>query len=427
MGLYIITDALKPSWVEKVYGEKNPTSLYKCESIYSFTPNNASNCVNEDKDITDNSEWVDFLTKISTAQSASDIENIFEIDHYLYELAIEYLLFGWDHSCHNFYFYRQPNGKWIYLTYDFDYDIGFSTGKVYDFGIDDYINKESSKHELSNLLILQDSNKFMKILKDVVDRVFNPSILYPHIDELKQFIKFYVELDKTPDANGFYPGVLNKYSNDFYSIEEWDAFSEFTSHYQSYGLKYWILLKYRSVCQKFNLDCDPIYMDENYKYPINENLNYEISHENDDFSFYYSVYQDYPFESFYSYPFEYPTENFIESPTESLIEIPTENFIEYPTENFIESPTENFIEIPTEITTEGPTESLTTTNSPTNDVNEYYSSSTFIEKETIYDVDEPTFNADDESSFDEDDTIESIVSTKTITKTKTIIYTTISN
>jgi len=31
MGLYILTDAFKQSWIEYVYGEKNTSSLYKCE------------------------------------------------------------------------------------------------------------------------------------------------------------------------------------------------------------------------------------------------------------------------------------------------------------------------------------------------------------------------------------------------------------
>ncbi len=38
----------------------------------------------------------------------------------------------------------------------------------------------------------------------------NPATLFPHIDELKQFIRPYIEIEKTPDANGRLPGKLNK-------------------------------------------------------------------------------------------------------------------------------------------------------------------------------------------------------------------------
>jgi len=35
--------------------------------------------------------------------------------------------------------------------------------------------------------------------------VFNPSTLYPRIDELKNYIKPMVEMDKTPNTEGKYP------------------------------------------------------------------------------------------------------------------------------------------------------------------------------------------------------------------------------
>ena len=64
-----------------------------------------------------------------------------------------------------------------------------------------------------------------------------------------------------------------------FSFEQWDAFCEFTSDNfpgagYIYGLKYWILIKYRLVCNNYGIECDPKYMDENYKYPINEDLNF---------------------------------------------------------------------------------------------------------------------------------------------------------
>jgi len=44
----------------------------------------------------------------------------------------------------------------------------------------------------------------------------------------------------------------------------------------AYGFKYWILERYRTVCKNYNLECDPTYMDENYKYSINKDVESEI-------------------------------------------------------------------------------------------------------------------------------------------------------
>ncbi|ORX82571.1 hypothetical protein BCR32DRAFT_202599, partial [Anaeromyces robustus] len=279
MGLYIINDLFKPSWVEKVYGDIETSTLYKCKSIEDFIPEYSKDCFNENDEITDESEWINFLKRIENAKTASDIEDTFEIDHFLYEMAIEYLVGGWDHiqNTHNFNLYKQPSGKWIYLPYDFDLDIGQT-----------YYYKEEFKDftremHIIDILILQDSSRFDNILKDIINKVFNPAILYPRIDELKQFIKPYVELDKTVNSEGKYPGRINENSACgaiFFSQEQWDAYSEFTTGYTgdervSYGLKYWILMKYRYICNQYNMECDPIFMDENYEYPINKDLEYK--------------------------------------------------------------------------------------------------------------------------------------------------------
>jgi hypothetical protein len=355
MGLYIITDNIKLSWVEKEYGDKESTTLYKCKNIRDLLPKYSKGCINENDKVTDNTEWNDFLKAVQNAKSASDLEDIFEIDHFLYEMAIEFLVSGWDHiqNTHNFNLYKQPNGKWIYLSYDFDLDIG----QYYEHSYELAFNEFSYKLHIIDILILQDSSRFDNILKDVINRVFNPSILFPHIDELKKFIKPYVELDKISDSNGRYPGRINESRNSFYTIEQWDAYSEFTTGFSdrvAYGLKYWILMEYRNICNKYDMDCDPTYMDENYYYPINKNVEFKY------------IYDDYS-------TYEYETE------------IPTQISYEHPT------------------ATERPTEYITFDDT---------------EEEDVYDVeiDLPTNSTDDdeESSDDDEDTTESVESSVTL-------------
>jgi len=175
-----------------------------------------------------------------------------------------------------------------------------------------------------------------------VTRVINPDVLYPHIDEIKQFIEPYVIIDKTPDSNGRYPGAINDNSlaDKFYhSFEEWDDSLGFT---KDVGLKYKILMKYKNICTQLNMECNPMYMDANY---LGENDKYIEDYYHTDIDEYNSLTSQY----------EIPTA------------IPTEYSTEIP------------FEIPTEI-------------------------SNFIENETEYDVDIPMPTTDNESSSDEEDT-----------------------
>jgi len=67
------------------------------------------------------------------------------------------------------------------------------------------------------------------VLAEVVKNVSNLAVLFPHIDELKEFIKPYVLHYKTPDENGINPGILNFVNPTDYTMEHWDANSEFTT------------------------------------------------------------------------------------------------------------------------------------------------------------------------------------------------------
>jgi len=278
MGFYIISDAYKKSWIEYIYGEENTSLLYKCESVKNLIVYDSEGCVNENEDVTDNSEWISFLLAVQNANSASDLEDIFEIDHFLKEMAIDYLLGSWDHMTngHNYYMYKQPNGKWIYLSQDFDHDFGQPILPIYI----PYSQFFNYGYNIFDVLILKEPERFEKALNEVVMSVFNPSILYPRIDELKQFIRPYVIKDKTPDSNGNYPGRLNKMKLvGEYTIDQWDAYSEFTTGMTdtaAFGLKYWVLVKYRYVCSTYNMECDSTYMNENYEYPVNKELEFDI-------------------------------------------------------------------------------------------------------------------------------------------------------
>jgi len=295
MGFYVLLDSFKLSWAEYEYGDEDTTSLYQCKDMNNklTVASSSTGCKNENKDVTDYSEWIELLTRFDIAQSYKDIEDIFDIDQFLNEIAFEYLTGSWDHylnSGHNYYLYKPNNDKWKFLLYDFDSDLGQEAfmincglpGKSDDLKTNNtnfptYSFDEWTKpRHLIDILILNNSTRFDNILRNIVKKTFNPTVLFPHIDELKKFIRPYVELDKIPDKNGKYPGRINEKVGDF-SLAQWEANSEFTNVSNvlgghSYGLKYWILSKYRYVCEAYNIKCDPVYLDKNYKIPIDKKV-----------------------------------------------------------------------------------------------------------------------------------------------------------
>lgn len=301
MGLFILTDAYKRSWVEYVYGEKETTNLFKCQPGSYFNDHNLRTCVNEidQFNIANTIEFGDFLDFVLKAKTSEEIEKVFDVEHFLYEMAIEYLLGSWDNLQlgHNYYLYKQPNGKWIYLSYDFDHTFGNNLDRVYvgqffddvpehlDYIDRDYPNysfeKWINESHMIDVLIMKDEERFNKILCNVVEKVFNPRVLFDRINELKAFIRPYVEKEYIPDENGNLPGRINPLGYNPYTFEHWEANSEFTTvetlQYSAYGIKYWILSKYRSVCESYKdiLKCDPVFLSDNYMYMVDTTVEFK--------------------------------------------------------------------------------------------------------------------------------------------------------
>jgi len=264
LGLFILTDIYKESWIEYVYGEKDTQLLYECYGcLLNYQYRTAFE--NENKEATNNKELYEFLAEMTKAKSASDVESIFDLDQYYKEIAVDVLVSSWDHTIHNYYIYKnKENNKWVYLSHDYDLDMGIYRDpymSLYDL---------TSESPVIDKLVSDDNPRFRKIMKEIVTNVFNPATLYPHIDEIKSFIRPYVKLDKTPDENGQYPGRLNELSSDDFTFEQWEDSIEFENiNDDIYGLKEFILLKYRMICQEYDLECDPIYLDENSDKTVN--------------------------------------------------------------------------------------------------------------------------------------------------------------
>ncbi|KAL6596551.1 coth protein-domain-containing protein, partial [Neocallimastix sp. 'constans'] len=298
-GFYVIMDAPKIPWIEQVFGEKDTKNLYKCKEANNFLSltDGLDLCENEDDEYTDRTEWYNLLKTLDNAQTVEEIEDIFDVDQFLYLAAFEYLIGAWDHFLlggHNYSMYKnKKTGKWTMLCYDFDSDLGQDIVSIEFMNLNPPKDKNYPyhtvrqwfhlQHHIVDIIIWNNLPRFESKLLEFVNEAFNPTTLFPHIDDLKDFIRPYVLKDKTPDENGLKPGVLNLANPTDYSMEEWEANSEFTTinnqnvGSDAYGIKYWILERYRAVCKEYNLECDPVYMDENYKYPIDKEVEGELN------------------------------------------------------------------------------------------------------------------------------------------------------
>jgi len=220
-----------------------------------------------------------------------------DIDHFTYTVVYDYLVGSYDHLTlgHNYSMYKNKDtGKWMIFYYDFDSEFGqdiiifdfynFTPLPNKDF---EHYTVEQWFHNPFNVFtigILGNLPRFESKLKEVIENTFNPKTLFAHIDEIKDFIRPYVVHDLTPDENGMHPGILNLKNPTDYEVAHFEANSEFTTinvpeiGSDALGVKYWILEKYRTVCKNYDLKCDPTYMDENYEYPIDENVKGEIDY-----------------------------------------------------------------------------------------------------------------------------------------------------
>jgi len=132
-------------------------------------------------------------------------------------MAWEWLIGSHDHFLgyfeHNYFWYQQPNKKWVYIPYDFgettfgsvpkllyypkinkkektvDIDIAYISFK--DFELD---------HPIIKILIHNDDNTFRNLLGDIISKIFNPDTLLLHIEKLKTLISPFIEKDRKYNA-----------------------------------------------------------------------------------------------------------------------------------------------------------------------------------------------------------------------------------
>ncbi|KAG4087105.1 coth-domain-containing protein [Neocallimastix lanati (nom. inval.)] len=290
-GLYTLMDALKPSWIKQTFNptEKEVTTLYQCKNGgMNLKSGSASKCFNANDEYQHMTQLNNFVKGVNEAKNINDLSKIMDVNVFLKYVVFEWLIGSFDHFLiygHNFYFYkRETDGKWLLIEHDFDNTFGSGIslnlwankgpnqdgssgnsnnnnnnnpwGWGWGFGGNNNNNRGSEPIKYSfadwemnipilKTLVYNNKDNFKKIVREVLVSAFNPTILDPHINELKKFLTPYVKEDSTKGKDGSLPGRINKKGQKHSS-----SVSEFENNIET-SLKYWIKTKFEVACNQY--------------------------------------------------------------------------------------------------------------------------------------------------------------------------------
>ncbi|ORX84656.1 hypothetical protein BCR32DRAFT_276928 [Anaeromyces robustus] len=295
MGFYVMRDAFKTSWIKQRFGDDSTKYLYTCDRSYGSS--SFFNCINDDEDLRENdTDFKEFQDRLANTTTVDELKEFFDVETFTKWQVVKYLLGAWDHVnyAHNIYLYlyhdkTNGNDKWIPLLYDFDNTFGAYFSYITDLSFNEYfyynqeleytLHGEKYSNQLFKILKLNDKNKDVKrLIREVMIKVFNPDILLPRVDKLKNFLDPYIKLDRTRDEEGKLPGRFERatqYVEDNYTYKDFLVNTEFTNiiinqytiqNAVVYGIKGWIIERFKYACIKNGLNCSfaSKYLEDNY-------------------------------------------------------------------------------------------------------------------------------------------------------------------
>ena len=137
-GLYLNVEHLDDEFLDLRFPGQANGNLLKCAygedlSWWGSNPTNYQNIyeLKTNKDSADYSALLDFIDVLNNTPSSSfvcDIQEVFDVDLFLRNIALEILMGQWDgyaYNKNNFYLYqRESDGKIVYISYDLDNTFG---------------------------------------------------------------------------------------------------------------------------------------------------------------------------------------------------------------------------------------------------------------------------------------------------------------
>lgn len=242
MGIYLNVEQIDDEFLNLRHGHEEGF-LYKCSFGANLLDNGQINNANlyeselneEDDTRAELDHFVDVLNNTSNAQFADKIEEVFDVQGYLRQLAVESLLGHWDgysFNMNNYYlFYNGQTGLMEYFPYDVDNTWGIDWGSGNDWAKMNlnYWYKSFDSRPLTAKILQVESyrDQYNENLVDLIALFFNEEYLLPLLEQYKTLLDPFVANDTYFDnAFGF---TLSDFRTSFYT--------HFGSNHVKYGLK----------------------------------------------------------------------------------------------------------------------------------------------------------------------------------------------
>jgi spore coat protein H len=242
MGIYLNVEQIDDEFLNLRHGHEEGF-LYKCSFGANLLDNGQvfntalyESELNEDDDTrAELDHFVDVLNNSLDAQFAEKIEEVFDVEGYLRQLAVESLLGHWDgysFNMNNYYlFYNGQTGLMEFFPYDTDNTWGIDWGSGHDWAKEDlnYWYKNFDTRPLTARILEVESyrDQYNENLVELITLYFNEEYLLPLLEQYKTLLDPFVANDTYFDNSfGF---TLNDFRNSFYT--------HVGSNHVKYGLK----------------------------------------------------------------------------------------------------------------------------------------------------------------------------------------------
>lgn len=218
MGVYLMIEQIDDEFVDRRFG-KEVGYLYKCafgatleDDGQVFDTSLYESKMNEDTDTrAELAEFVIALNGTSDSDFGREFENIFAVDRYLRQLAVEAITGHWDgysYLNNNYYlYYDEDDGQFEFIAYDTDNTWGI-----------DWVNRDWATRDLTHfhrngharpltsrvLAVASWERRYYVYLNQLFEQYFTEEYLYPLFDQLEDNLADHVLADERfDDSFGF--------------------------------------------------------------------------------------------------------------------------------------------------------------------------------------------------------------------------------
>ena len=203
---------------------------------------------NDDEGYADLAHFVDVLNNTPDPVFPEAIEAIFNVNGFLRILAVDVALGSWDdywYLKNNFYLYHNPEtGRFEFIPYDYDntfgidwFGIDWGTRDVYAWG-----HPFEDRPLVRRILAVREyRNRFSFYLRSILEKQFNPDVLFPLIDEIFNIIGGAARTDiyRTMDYGYTFDDFVNSYT-------------EALGDHVQYGLKPYVTTRYNAALDQLD-------------------------------------------------------------------------------------------------------------------------------------------------------------------------------